>query len=453
MSGALHPAAGRAGVTAGRAGVVAPDGWVENLAIGTLVLTLAYVVMGIPGMGPPDDTATDYVNPYNSWIWLGLLAMGTPVLMRRWRPALTLALSNWPLLILFGYFAISVTWALDPDAAMRRTLSTLVQFVLFVTLLAGIRRAPILHVAIVAMCIMVALADTAALVVSPGTAIADDGFTGLQSQKNQTGLLLMYGCLSAGPSLFLVRGRLWRAGIGAAIVLMAGLLVLTRSTTSQSVVISAAIVMPALVQIARLPRRRILGIAGAAVLLLAACAFAYLVWCALTSTPLLYPLRNATFTGRTDIWAFVVEEIGKRPIFGAGYQSFWSINPAVEPSLKTDAWFGANTIINESHNGYLELLVTGGIVGLLGGLFVLFRAIIIAGSAMHRALPTAAAWRMGELARPTAVFYMAFLLGLTVHNFTESNLFSNNGLLASAFLLCVIDLEKWHIMHRRGVRW
>jgi hypothetical protein len=141
MSGALHPAAGRAGVTAGRAGVVAPDGWVENLAIGTLVLTLAYVVMGIPGMGPPDDTATDYVNPYNSWIWLGLLAMGTPVLMRRWRPALTLALSNWPLLILFGYFAISVTWALDPDAAMRRTLSTLVQFVLFVTLLAsGARR-------------------------------------------------------------------------------------------------------------------------------------------------------------------------------------------------------------------------------------------------------------------------------------------------------------------------
>jgi O-antigen ligase len=453
MSGILHASTGTR-LSAGLGAAAAPDAWVEKLAFVTIVLAVGYVVTGIAGMGPSGAAAqTDYVNPINSWVWIGLVAMATPVMLRRWRLALDLARSNWPLLALFLYFALSATWALDPGTSIRRTVYAVIQLTLIVTLLAGIRRAPILHMAIVAICVTVTLADAAALVLTPGTAFMDDGFAGLQSQKNQTGLLLMYGLLAAGPGLFLARARLWRAGIGAAMVLMAALLVLTRSTTSQSVVISAAFVMPVLVLIAKLPRRRILGIAAAAVLLVAGCAFAYLVWCAITGTALLYPLRNATFTGRTDIWAFTVREIGKRPFFGAGFQSFWSIDPSVQPSLKTDAWFGSDTIINESHNGYLELMATCGIVGLLGALFVLFRAIVIAGSAMHRALPTAEAMRQGEMARPTAVFYMAFLLGLLVHNLTESNLFSNDGgLLAFAFLLCVMDLEKWRLTHRRGAR-
>jgi hypothetical protein len=47
------------------------------------------------------------------------------------------------------------------------------------------------------------------------------------------------------------------------------------------------------------------------------------------------------------------------------------------------------------------------------------------------------------MARPTAIFHLTFLLGLLVHNFTESNLFSNGGLLAVGLLICILDLEKW----------
>ncbi len=429
------------------------DRWVELLSVIILTLTLLYTVLGGLTDDVTDPTQTNYVNPWNSRIWLLLLAMSLPVLIRRWHEALALAKASWSLLVLFGYFAISVAWALDPATSLRRFLFSVVQLVLFVILLSGIRRAPMVHVAIATVCIAAASADLVTWIVAPGYAMADDGFAGLQSQKNQTGLLMMYGCLSAVPCIFLLRRRLWKLAVACASVMMAILLVATRSTTSQSVVASAAVIMPVLLLIGRLPRRTILAIAGIFVLFVVALPFAYLVWSGVTSADPLAPIRHATFTGRTDIWNFVVGQIQKRPWFGSGYSSFWSIDPSVQPSLQTDGWFGTYVIINEGHDGYLDQLATGGIVGLVGSLFVLLRGIIMAGSAVGRAAPTAQAWRDGTLARATAVFYLALLLGLIVHNVTESNLFNNNSVLAVALLLCLLDLEKWRIgLHAPGRR-
>jgi O-antigen ligase len=421
---------------------------VERLAVFVLVLTLLYVVLGVPGDDPTATSQTDHVNPLNSWIWLGLLTMAMPVLKQRWRAVATLALSNWMLLLLFAYFALSVTWALDPSASLRRMMFSVLQLVLFAILVTGIRRPPVMHVVIVAVCAVTAVGDLAEWVVAPGTAMTDEGFGGLQGQKNQAGLLMMYGCLSAVPCLLLLRGRLWKAAIVASTVIMALLLVATRSTTSQSVVLSAAVVMPLLSWIARLPPRFILLIAAAFVLVLVSGPLAYLAWCGATGTDPMLPMRGVTFTARTDIWSFVVDEIHKRPWTGAGYSSFWGIDPAVQPSLKSDQWFGVYAIITEAHNGYLDLLATNGVFGLAGGLLVLFRTIILAGRALGTTPPAVQAWRDGGLARPTAIFHLSLLLGLIMHNFTESNLFSNNGLLAVAFLLCALDLEKWRIATR-----
>lgn len=210
-------------------------------------------------------------------------------------------------------------------------------------------------------------------------------------------------------------------------------------------VISAAIVMPVLVLIDKLPRRLILAIASIGILGVAAALLAYLAWCGTNDVDPMLPLRGATFTARTDIWSFVIDEIKKRPLFGAGYSSFWSIDPAVQPSLKSDQWFGVYAIINEAHDGYLDMLATTGVFGLAGALTVLFRAIILAARAVNQTPNAAQSWDEGRLSRPTAIFYLALLLGLVVHNFTESNLFSNNALLAVALLLTVLDLEKWRI--------
>ena len=233
---------------------------------------------------------------------------------------------------------------------------------------------------------------------------------------------------------------------------MGGLLVATRSTTSQSIVLLAPVVMPVLLLVSRLPTRAIWAVVAAAFAGLGMLAFGYFAWCGLVNADPWLPMRGVTFTARTDLWSFVLGEIPKRPWLGAGYSSFWAINPAVQPSLKSDMWFGTYAIINEAHEGYLDLLATTGIVGLAGALFVLVRTLVIAGRAIVRAEPADQAARSGRLAFPTAAFHMALLVGLVVHNFTESNLFSNNSVLAVAFVLAALDLEKWRLATRQPAR-
>jgi O-antigen ligase len=77
--------------------------------------------------------------------------------------------------------------------------------------------------------------------------------------------------------------------------------------------------------------------------------------------------RNSTLTGRTDIWAVVIP-MAPNPLVGAGFESFW-LNPHVTARL----WeLFPNLPINEAHNGYIEVYLELGWVGLgLVGLMLL----------------------------------------------------------------------------------
>ena len=426
--------------------------WVNRLTIVILMLVLVYVIIGIPVFNRSGDPAlqTDAVDPLHRFAWLALFVASMPIAAAKWRSSLRLLVSSWPLILLYAYFGLSITWALDPSVAFRRWLLTVIQLLLGVVLLCGLRKAATLHVLIIIACLAGAVADVLTYVVAPGYAMAEDGFTGLQLQKNLTGLLMMYGCLSAGTGYFLARGRKVRAGIVCGVVLMLGLLVASKSTTSQTVVLMTPAVIGAMLLLARMTKFGAWAIVTAVLAVLAAIVFGYFAWCGFTGADPHAPFAEMTFTSRTDIWWFVLGEIKKRPMLGAGYGSFWAIDPSVQPSLKSDDWFGTYAIINEAHDGYLDLLAMTGVVGLVGGLAVVFRTMGIAARAVGQAEPTAVAWRSGRMAHPTAVFHMALLVGLLVHNLLESNLFSNNSTLVVAFLLTALDLEKWRLAVPRG---
>ena len=419
-----------------------PARWIEPWSALLLFATMLYTVVGLPSFDRDTVLDTDYVSPVNRYIWLALLLLALPVLKRRWREAAALLGRNWPLLALLGYFALSTLWALDPGASIRRLIFSLVQLLLLLILVAGIRRGPILHCTIAAACLLAALGDVATWVAMPGYAMTDEGFAGFQLQKNQTGLLMMVGCLSAGTAVFLVGGRIARVALALGTLLMFALLLATRSTTSLVVVVMTPLLMPLVIGLSRRRRRAIAAALATVLLIPAAALLLYLAWCSISGADPWLPLRGVTFTSRTDLWQFTWGEIAKRPWFGAGYSSFWAIDPRVQPSLQVDAWFSDYAIINEAHDGYLDLLATGGVFGLAGGLFVLCRAIGTAFRALGRARTAAAAWTAGGLAFPTAVFHLALLLGLVVHNTMESNLFSNTSLLAVALLICLLDLQR-----------
>jgi O-antigen ligase len=65
--------------------------------------------------------------------------------------------------------------------------------------------------------------------------------------------------------------------------------------------------------------------------------------------------RDPTLTGRTDIWN-VVLSLHTDPLFGTGYESFW-----LGPRLQQIWQHGR---INEAHNGYLEVYLNLGLIGL-----------------------------------------------------------------------------------------
>jgi len=68
--------------------------------------------------------------------------------------------------------------------------------------------------------------------------------------------------------------------------------------------------------------------------------------------------RNSTLTGRTDIWESVLST-HTNPAIGAGYESFWL------GSRLLQVWRITGAGINEAHNGYLEVYLGLGIVGLM----------------------------------------------------------------------------------------
>jgi exopolysaccharide production protein ExoQ len=66
--------------------------------------------------------------------------------------------------------------------------------------------------------------------------------------------------------------------------------------------------------------------------------------------------RNSTFTGRTDLWNILLG-MHTNLLLGTGYESFW-LGPRLQVIWSKFA------VVNEAHNGYLEIYLNLGLIGL-----------------------------------------------------------------------------------------
>jgi O-antigen ligase len=127
--------------------------------------------------------------------------------------------------------------------------------------------------------------------------------------------------------------------------------------------------------------------------------------------------RDSTFTGRTVLWNAILPVAFQHSLLGVGYGSFW-INPPISYSL--------SVMVNESHNGYLDVFVELGLLGLflfLCFLFSFFRAARVA---------------LVSDFEPAA-FALCLLLIILVHNILESSfLRPTNHMGAILFFLSIL---------------
>jgi O-antigen ligase len=77
--------------------------------------------------------------------------------------------------------------------------------------------------------------------------------------------------------------------------------------------------------------------------------------------------RNSTLTGRTDIWAAVIP-MAPNPLLGAGFESFW-----LSPRVTLRLWeLIPGLPLNEAHNGFIEVYLELGWVGVVLITWILF---------------------------------------------------------------------------------
>ena len=107
--------------------------------------------------------------------------------------------------------------------------------------------------------------------------------------------------------------------------------------------------------------------------------------------------RDATLTGRTDIWAGVLPFVEQSPLLGSGFDVFWT--PEIIAAHE----------IGEAHNGYLEVLLHLGSIGLL--LTTMF--LLSCGRKFQKILSYDFDW--GSLC-------LCMLLMTVLHNITESSI-------------------------------
>jgi exopolysaccharide production protein ExoQ len=125
--------------------------------------------------------------------------------------------------------------------------------------------------------------------------------------------------------------------------------------------------------------------------------------------------KDPTLTDRTKIWAFVLG-MHTNPLLGTGYQSFW-----LGPRLDFFWQLSGLGHINEAHNGYLEVYLELGLMGVF-----LLVAFLVAGywTICRRLAPSSslavlglAAWmalvfyNMSEAAFESGLLWMMLLLG------------------------------------------
>jgi len=117
--------------------------------------------------------------------------------------------------------------------------------------------------------------------------------------------------------------------------------------------------------------------------------------------------RDLTFTGRTGIWSVVLSKIALHPWLGYGYRGFWR---GMEGD-SADVWYETFFMAPNAHNGFLDITIQLGLIGL----FILLCSYI---KNYGRALIWLRLNQEAEGMLP--VMYLTFLL---LYNLLETTLF------------------------------
>jgi O-antigen ligase len=229
---------------------------------------------------------------------------------------------------------------------------------------------------------------------------------GLWQEKNALGgdMTIAFVVFVAAALLEPRRRRLW----GAMAALALALVVLSTSKTS---LVSLMLGASAIVFVALARRGPIMGVIssfGAVVAIFGALCLMFF------AADVVFAVlgKDATLTGRTNIWQGVMYEIRQRPLLGYGYGAVWDDKSGWGPVYWITKIAGFRAA--HAHNSWLEQWLGMGVVGLTAWALYFAQTLILAIVAVYRdkgaylALPFILVYGLVSLTESIAVVYNDF---------------------------------------------
>jgi exopolysaccharide production protein ExoQ len=327
-------------------------------------------------------------SPLDAAVFEVLIAAGIIVLFQRNKKTIALLKASGPVLLYFAYCMISTTWSAIPGPAFKRwtkDLGDLVMILVIVTdpqPIAALRRL-YSRVGFILLPLSVVLIRYTDL----GRGYDPDGVpenTGVTTNKNSLGLIVYLVSLG---TLWNIRALLMdkeapnrtRRLVAQCTLLTFGILLLQMAHSATSIacfILGAGLMLATGLRVIRTRPGRMhalcLGVflAGGLMMLFGGQS---LVTGALG--------RKSDLSGRTEIWKASLAA-AENPLIGSGFESFWNTNIEKVAAGLRGYWQIHNLV--SAHNGYIEVYLDLGLVGLCLIAFLLISGYFRAGMAFKR---------------------------------------------------------------------
>src|SRR5215467_1522124 len=330
---------------------------------------------------------------------LAVTYLGVALVLLPWyRDALFVVRRNWSLVALLLLALLSSLWSEMPDLVLRKCIALFGMTLYGVALAVRVSLQEQLRVLSWLFRILAVL-SLACVLLLPAYGISKEGdWMGVFDYKNALGSAM-------GLSLLIESQVPAHTGLSrvlkALFMLLSAVLLLNSDSVTPAVVLIVALVLLNIYKFAALRLHVPLYVLVVIVVILGSVGLSLLVSNSDRVTALLG--RSSNLTGRTEIWSLVLSFIPQRPILGYGYSGFW-LGASPESLVVNRVMRGP---VMYSHNGYLEMLLTLGAIGLL-------LTLILIGSGVKRAL-----YLSRHSFSSTALWPLAFLLYFIIHNAGE----------------------------------
>jgi exopolysaccharide production protein ExoQ len=319
-------------------------------------------------IAPATTSPDQYLDgsPLDRAVFAVLLAIGLIVLFTRQRRVATFLGSNWPILLFFAYCALSTAWSDYPDVAFKRWIKALGDLVMVLIVLtdtdpSAATRRLLDRVGLILLPVSVLFIKyfpNLGRAYTPEFGYWQPMYIGVSVNKNSLGgvaLVVGLGAVWQFTELFHDKGapnrgrRVFVQGTTLAIV--SWIFWTANSVTSLSCFLLGAAVLLITGAQPRFRRPAVVHTLILAVL----CSSVFAIFIAPNLVSILG--RDPTLTGRTQVWNVVLNMPVNR-LIGTGFESFW-LGERMQRIWNLWWWHP-----NEAHNGYIEVLLNLGWIGL-----------------------------------------------------------------------------------------